>query len=142
MSNYKPLLDHLKSVANDARYFCESEANAALSIIGELEAKSDKKPKCPKCGSADISTAGSAAVVFNEKNWVTSCGSCFTRWTPWQQSEIDSLRDRVKELEDILRIHQYVGIHNEFGKCPECSGINPIGHKDNCSIGKALKEKP
>jgi hypothetical protein len=67
-------------------------------------------------------------------------------------------RDRVKELEDILRILQYVGIHNEFGKCPECSGIDPrevelldpkfdwcklqIGHKDNCSIGKALKEKP
>lgn len=53
---------------------------------------------CPKCGKENTYSCATGAAFLTDKAWVNDCGYCHTRWTDWQQAEIDRLQLFIDEF--------------------------------------------
>lgn len=94
--------------------------------------------KCPKCGSTHIREGATFAAVINADNWACTCLECHTRFTNWQQAELDSLQARVAEgLRRIEALALYVE-HRPYCKsrCNYAGKDNP--YKCNCGLTEAV----
>ena len=68
-------VEELLALAKEAEVPVPDEALAAIAGGEDAESVSCKKPKCPKCGSSDVSRVGFA----ENTHWV--CNKCHYRWT-------------------------------------------------------------
>jgi predicted RNA-binding Zn-ribbon protein involved in translation (DUF1610 family) len=91
--------------------------------------------KCPKCGNENIRGSATLMAIVNTDAWHEQCDKCGTKWTQWQQAEINRLKadqaphPAIDSLVEFVKgkdaeINRLMKICKEIEEHPKCNTLS------------------